>query len=85
MSVGNVVISLAGHDAGRIYLAVSQDNRYVYVCDGKEHRLNKPKRKNKKHIGKLFEQKLFDPLQMTDGVLRKLLSALTDEYERIIN
>ena len=85
MSVGNVVISLAGHDVGRIYLAVSQDNRYVYVCDGKEHRLNKPKRKNKKHIGQIFEEKYYDPSKMTDGVLRKLLSALTDEYERIIN
>lgn len=79
MRTGKIVISLSGHDVGRIYLVVNQDDNYLYVCDGKEHRLNKPKRKNKKHIGQIFEEKYYEPSQMTDGALRKLLSALTDE------
>jgi hypothetical protein len=79
------VISLAGHDIGRLYIVVKTDGDYVYVSDGREHRLLKPKKKNKKHIGLIFDEKCFDPSEMTDGALRKLLSTLTDEHERIIN
>ena len=85
MNAGSTVISLAGHDIGRIYLVVRTDDRYAYVSDGREHRLAKPKRKNKKHIGLIYDERRYDPSEMTDGVLRKLLSSLTDEYERIIN
>ena len=29
---------------------VSEDDRYVYVCDGKERPIERPKRKNAKHL-----------------------------------
>ena len=32
---GFLVRSRAGHDLGEIYLVLSEDERYAYLCDGK--------------------------------------------------
>ena len=49
-SEGLFAISKAGHDKGNIYVIVREDNEYVYVADGVSKTLEKPKKKNKKHI-----------------------------------
>ena len=85
MTAGMIVIATAGHDMGRMYLVVKDEDKYALVCDGKRHRLDNPKRKNKKHLHHIFESVCFNPNEITDGVLRKKLSALNEEYERIIN
>lgn len=85
MESGALVISLAGHDAGRIYLVVSEDERFVYLSDGKEHKLARPKRKNIKHIFPVLEEYRVSPSEMTDGVLRKYLKKMGNIYDSIIN
>lgn len=50
MKNGTVVRSGAGHDKGDLMLLISVDNRTALVCDGRQRRLEKPKRKNLKHI-----------------------------------
>lgn len=57
--VGRIVCSKAGRDKGYFMIVVDSDEKFVYVCDGKEHPLEGPKRKNKKH------------LQFTNTVLEK--------------
>ncbi len=47
---GQVIRSEAGRDKGYLMSVVASDDKYVYVCDGKERRLASPKRKNPKHI-----------------------------------
>lgn len=48
---GQLVTSSQGRDAGRYYLVVkSLDDKSVLVTDGEFHRVEKPKRKNLKHI-----------------------------------
>ena len=47
---GMVVVSRAGHDSGRFMIVTAVDESFVYVADGKERKLEKPKRKNIKHI-----------------------------------
>lgn len=48
---GAVVYSLKGRDAGAYYVCVAEaDDKFVFVCDGKTHRLNRPKKKNIKHL-----------------------------------
>ena len=47
---GFLAYSLAGHDKGEIYLIIDETKDYVYVADGLVRTLNKPKKKNKKHI-----------------------------------
>ncbi len=82
---GRLVISLKGHDTGRIYLVTEVNKAEAYLADGREHRLSRPKRKNIKHIFPILDDVRVDPSQMTDGVLRKLLREQGNIYDSIVN
>lgn len=45
-----VVRSLYGHDRETLFAVLKADEKYVYVTDGKHRPLEKPKRKNPKHL-----------------------------------
>lgn len=47
---GSVVISNAGRDKGRLQVITDEAEKTVSVCDGGEHPLERPKKKNLKHI-----------------------------------
>lgn len=51
---GQLVFSIAGRDKGRAYLVMGIDNAtygtFVYVADGKYRQVQRPKRKNIKHL-----------------------------------
>ncbi|HCC07402.1 MAG TPA: RNA-binding protein [Clostridiales bacterium] len=49
-SKGQVVISKAGRDKGKILIILDTRDDCVYMADGKERKLEKPKEKKKKHI-----------------------------------
>lgn len=73
---GNVVISRAGRDKGYYMAVIGTDNEkdFVIVADGKERPLERPKRKNPKHLQKTNHA--VDLEQMTDKKLRRLLNDL---------
>ncbi len=48
--IGQIVCSKKGRDKGYFLVIVSEEQKAVYVCDGKERPLNRPKRKNVKHL-----------------------------------
>lgn len=48
--IGRFAISKAGHDAGTVYMITAEDGMYLYLTDGKFHPLDKPKKKNRKHV-----------------------------------
>lgn len=73
---GYVVISRAGRDKG-YYMAVTdtdEERDFVIVADGKERPLDRPKRKNPKHLQKTNYK--IDLEQLTDKKLRRFLSDL---------
>ena len=45
-----VVMSLAGHDKGTLYVVVGESENKLLLCDGKNKLLKSPKSKNKKHL-----------------------------------
>lgn len=47
---GTVVCSSAGRDKGMFMAVVGCDGETVTVCDGKQRPLERPKRKNVKHV-----------------------------------
>ncbi len=47
---GTFVRSLAGHDKGRVYIIVREESESVYLADGRLREIQRPKRKNKKHV-----------------------------------
>jgi len=59
--VGQVVYSKAGRDAGKKFIIVSiPDESYVYISDGDLRKIEKPKRKNAKHL--LITEEIIKPL-----------------------
>ena len=48
--IGFLACSLAGDDKGEIYLIVEETQDSVYVADGAVRTLDRPKKKNKRHI-----------------------------------
>ena len=47
---GMLVRSLAGHEKDRLYIIIRQDEEYVWLVDGRNRTMEKPKKKKKKHI-----------------------------------
>ncbi len=48
--IGFLAYSLAGHDKGEVYLIVEETKDFVYVVNGTVRTVDKPKKKNKRHI-----------------------------------
>ena len=48
--VGMFATSKSGHDKDSLYIILREEAEYVYVVDGKIRTLERPKKKNKKHI-----------------------------------
>ncbi len=55
--VGCFAFAMAGHDKGKIYIITKQEGDIVYLCDGVHKLLEKPKRKNIKHIQIIKKEK----------------------------
>ena len=47
---GFLAYSLAGRDKGKVYIIIKEEADYIWVTDGDIRPLEKPKKKNKKHI-----------------------------------
>ena len=48
--IGKFAKSKAGHDKSQIYVVISTEGDFVYLCDGHLKPVAKPKKKRKKHI-----------------------------------
>lgn len=48
--VGMLARSKAGHDKGHVYVIFNVDEAYVYLVDGMNRTMEKPKKKKKKHV-----------------------------------
>ena len=53
ISKADLIVSLAGRDAGQLFFVVDTDEQFVYIADGKGRRLESPKRKKRRHVRKL--------------------------------
>lgn len=48
--IGHFVTSKAGHDKDKLYVVLAEDDKYVFLSDGKNKSVEHPKKKKKKHI-----------------------------------
>ena len=75
--VGQLVCSKAGRDKSYWMVVVKEEGNFVYVCDGKERPLERPKRKNIKHLSftnTILEENSFK----TNKALKKELAIIRD-------
>ena len=54
ISKSDIVISLAGHDKGKLFYVIDTDGVYATLVDGKQRRVEKPKRKKLIHVRKVL-------------------------------
>ena len=47
---GEIVLATAGRDKGKYFIVLSCAEGFVYLCDGKNRRLDNQKRKSVRHI-----------------------------------
>ena len=79
-SIGQIVYSKCGRDKLRPFIVTEISQDFVCICDGDLRRLEKPKKKNKKHIQithKIdynIKQKLEEGKYLTDADFRKALA-----------
>ena len=71
----SLIVSKAGRDKGQLFFVVDTDEQYVYLADGKSRRLEKPKRKKRKHIEQIprTESRIAEKIRNGEKVLNSEL------------
>lgn len=76
--------SLAGHDKDQYYIILSSEGDRVLLADGRRRTLEKPKKKNKKHV-QPENICLFEKLPVTDDEIYTRLKGHIREKSGIIS
>ena len=74
-NISDVVVSTAGHDQGEIFYVIGMDEQFLYLANGKDRTLDKPKRKKRKHVQKVLrsETRVAEKIVHGDKVLNSEL------------
>ena len=74
-NISDVVVSTAGRDQGEWFYVIAEDPTYLFLANGKDRTLEKPKRKKRKHVQKVLrsETRVAHKLQLGDKVLNSEL------------
>ena len=75
ISIADVVMPTAGRDQGKIFYVIKEDPIYLYLANGKDRTLDKPKQKKRKHVQKVLrsETRVANKLRTGDKVLNSEL------------
>ncbi|MGN0642633.1 MAG: hypothetical protein ACI4JJ_05750 [Huintestinicola sp.] len=74
---GMIVRSGAGRDKGKFLVVVAADEEFAYLADGKERRLERPKKKRLKHVKPT--NTVIDTSSLTDKKLRSVIREFTEK------
>ena len=85
INISDVVVSTAGRDQGEWFYVIDADPIYLFLANGKDRSLDKPKRKKRKHVQKVLRSetrvaaKLLSGDKVLNGELRRDLAFLARE------
>ena len=73
--ISDVVVSTAGRDQGSWFYVITEEQNFLFLANGKDRTLDKPKRKKRKHVQKVLrsETRVADKLRTGDKVLNSEL------------
>ena len=71
----SLIVSKAGRDKGQLFYVIDTDEQYAYLADGKSRKLEKPKRKKRKHIEQIprTESRIAEKIRNGEKVLNSEL------------
>ena len=75
VEISDVVVSTAGRDKGQWFYVIHEEPMYLYLANGRDRTLDKPKLKKRKHIQKVLrsETRVAEKLRLGDKVLNSEL------------
>jgi len=66
-NISDVVISTAGHDRGKLFYVVDTDEQFLYLANGKDRDLGRPKRKKRRHVQKVLRSETRVAAKLVSG------------------
>ena len=85
--IADVVIPTAGRDKDKMFYVIKTDETFLYLVNGKDRTLDKPKRKKRKHAEKVLRsetrvaEKLIAGDKVLNSELRRDLAYLSREMQ----
>ena len=85
--ISDVVLSTTGRDKGNIFYVIGIEGDFLFLANGKDRTLDRPKRKKQKHVQKVLrsETRVAEKLRAGDKVLnselRKELAFMSREMQ----
>lgn len=83
----DIVISLKGRDYGKWFMVIDCDETFLYLANGKQRRVETPKRKKRKHAQYLCTcnhpaaEKLLNEGHITNSEVRKALAVCCEAVD----
>jgi len=83
ISISDIIVSTAGRDQGKLFYVLRTDGVYVLIANGKDRKLEHPKRKKLKHVRFVARtesrvaNKLRNGEKVLNSELRKDLAAMS--------
>ena len=82
---GMLLRSEAGHDRGKLYVALSEDSNFLYLTDGKLKSVSAPKRKNRLHVSRIlmtpFRERLLSGETVRDEEIKRFIRLYMKEKQ----
>ena len=84
----SLIVSKAGRDKGQLFYVIDTDEQYVYLADGKSRKLEKPKRKKRKHVEQVprtesrIAEKIRNGEKVLNSELRKELASFGQQQSQ---
>ena len=71
INISDVVVTTSGRDQGQWFYVINEDHEFLFLANGKDRTLDKPKRKKRKHVQKVLrsETRVAEKLRLGDKVL----------------
>ena len=82
LTISDVVVSTAGRDTGKWFYVIAEDTNFLFLANGKDRTLDKPKRKKRRHVQKVLRSetrvaaKILSGDKVLNSELRKDLAYL---------
>lgn len=84
--INRAVVSLAGRDRDAVCIVLAEEGEYLYLADGRQRPVERPKKKKRKHVRLLADacgQPIrFDGELLTNRFVRQWLHGIVDDGRR---